>query len=224
MFDLSILNKEQKEAVESTEGPVLVLAGAGTGKTKVLTSRIAYIVQTGLSNINEILAVTFTNKAAKEMKERALNLLDQEFAFNTGNLWIGTFHSLALKMIRPFHEKFQRSINFSIIDADDQLRLIKKLTKEFNLDDKENTPKQLAYYINRWKDQYKSPEEARKLAQRFTTENTAAGLYAPYQNMLSSLDAIDFGDILKISIDILKQNPEVLEKYQNKFKYIMVDE
>lgn len=224
MFDLSVLNKEQREAVETTNGPVLVLAGAGTGKTKVLTSRIAYIVQTGLCNINEILAVTFTNKAAKEMKERALNLLNQDFGFNPGILWIGTFHSLALRMIRPFHEKFQRSSGFSIIDADDQLRLIKKLIKEFNIDDKKNTPKQLAYYINRWKDQYKSPEEARKITQRFTIENTAAGLYSPYQEMLASLDAIDFGDILKISIDLLKQNPEILERYQNKFKYIMVDE
>lgn len=224
MLDLSILNKEQREAVETTEGPVLVLAGAGTGKTKVLTSRIAYIVQTQLCNINEILAVTFTNKAAKEMKERAFNLLDKGFGFNPGNLWIGTFHSLALRMIRPFHEKFQRSSGFSIIDADDQLRLIKKLIKEFNIDDKNNPPKQLAYYINRWKDQYKSPEEARRIAKRFTVENTAAELYLPYQDMLSSLDAVDFGDILKISIDLLKQNPEILEKYQNKFKYIMVDE
>ena len=224
MLDLSILNKDQREAVETTEGPVLVLAGAGTGKTKVLTSRIAYIVQTQLCNINEILAVTFTNKAAKEMKERAFNLLDKGFGFNPGNLWIGTFHSLALRMIRPFHEKFQRSSGFSIIDADDQLRLIKKLIKEFNIDDKNNPPKQLAYYINRWKDQYKSPEEARRIAKRFTVENTAAELYLPYQDMLSSLDAVDFGDILKISIDLLKQNPEILEKYQNKFKYIMVDE
>lgn len=224
MFDLTILNKEQREAVETTEGPVLVLAGAGTGKTKVLTSRIAYIVQIHLCGINEILAVTFTNKAAKEMKERALNLLNQETGFYIGNLWIGTFHSLALRMIRPFHEKFQRSARFSIIDADDQLRLIKKLIKEFNIDDKKNSPKQLAYYINRWKDQYKSPEEARKLTQKFTIENMAAGLYAPYQDMLASLDAIDFGDILKISIDLLKQNPEILERYQEKFKYIMVDE
>lgn len=130
MFDLSVLNKEQREAGEATEGAVLVLvlAGAGTGKTKVLTSRIAYIVQQGLCGINEILAVTFTNKAAKEMKERALGLLDNCPALDIGNLWIGTFHSLDLRMIRPFHEKFKRTSNFSIIDEWDQTTISHRLS------------------------------------------------------------------------------------------------
>ena len=226
MFDLSILNKEQKEAVQSTEGPVLVLAGAGTGKTRVLTSRIAYIVSNGLCNINEILAVTFTNKAAKEMKERALSILSQAGQVNSNGeqFWIGTFHSLALRMIRPFHDLFRRTSNFTIIDADDQLRLIKKIIAEYGIDDKKHTPKQISYYINRWKDQCRNPEEAQKTAPRFTAEHVASGLYQPYQNMLESLDAIDFGDILKICIDIFKYNPEILARYQNKFKYVMVDE
>lgn len=228
MFDLSGLNKEQMEAVQTTEGPVLVLAGAGTGKTKVLTSRIAYIVSQNLCKINEILAVTFTNKAAREMKERAINLLNQtENAYLNGAgepLWIGTFHSLALRMIRPYHDLFRRTAHFSIIDADDQRRLLKKIALEFEIDDKKQSAKQIAYYINRWKDQYRSPEEARKTALKHSIESIAADLYQPYQTMLESLDAIDFGDILKISIEIFKQNQEILQKYQRKFKYIMVDE
>ena len=227
MFDWSSLNKEQREAVRTTEGAVLVLAGAGTGKTKVLTSRIAYIVSEGLCQLNEILAVTFTNKAAREMKERALALLSQSGELHSvgGNsLWIGTFHSLALHMIRPFHELFHRSSNFTIVDADDQLRLLKKVMAESGITDKRYTPKQMAYYINRWKDQCRGADEALKMAQRFSVESIAASLYLPYQNMLRSLDAIDFGDILKISVDIFKSNNDILDRFQAKFKYIMVDE
>lgn len=226
MFDLSALNKEQKEAVQATEGAVLVLAGAGTGKTRVLTSRIAYIVSERLCHMNEILAVTFTNKAANEMKERAVNLLNQTgtFTYPAENLWIGTFHSLALRIIRPYHNLFNRSSNFTIVDASDQLRLLKKLVTENKIDDKKNTPKQIAYYINRWKDRCYNPEEAKRSSQRFTVEAAAANLYQPYQDMLESLDAIDFGDILKISIELFKNNQEILQKYQEKFKYIMVDE
>ena len=226
MFDLSSLNKEQREAVQATEGAVLVLAGAGTGKTRVLTSRLAYIVSQHLCRINEILAVTFTNKAANEMKERSINLLNQSeaFEYSSEKLWIGTFHSLALRVIRPYHDLFKRSANFSIIDANDQLRLLKKITAEYKFDDKKNTPKQVAYYINRWKDRCCNPEEAMKTAPKFTAEAVASNLYQPYQDMLESLDAIDFGDILKISIELFKQNQEILTKYQEKFKYIMVDE
>lgn len=227
MFDLSSLNKEQQEAVQLTDGAVLVLAGAGTGKTRVLTSRIAYIVSQGLCQVNEILAVTFTNKAAREMKERAINLLNQsgEFFYSGAeNFWIGTFHSLALRIIRPYHELIGRSANFSIIDADDQLRIIKKIAAEYGVDDKRYTPKQISYYINRWKDQCHGPDEARKIAPKFTAEAVAANLYQSYQTMLASLDAIDFGDIIKLSIELFKHNQEILKIYQDKFKYIMVDE
>ena len=226
MFDLSSLNKEQREAVQTTEGAVLVLAGAGTGKTRVLTSRLAYIVSQHLCRINEILAVTFTNKAANEMKERSVNLLNRSstFEYSSEKLWIGTFHSLALRIIRPYHDLFNRSANFTIIDAADQLRLLKKITAEYKVDDKKNTPKQVAYYINRWKDKCCNPDDAKRGAPRFTAEAIAANLYQPYQDMLASLDAVDFGDILKISIELFKKNQEILQIYQEKFKYIMVDE
>jgi DNA helicase-2/ATP-dependent DNA helicase PcrA len=227
VFDLSTLNEDQEKAVRTTEGAVLVLAGAGTGKTRVLTSRIAYIISERLCQIGEILAVTFTNKAAKEMKERTISILskcENIFSNKEDFFWIGTFHSLALRMIRPFYEKFKRTSNFSIIDADDQLRLIKKIMKDYEIDDKKNAPKQIAYHINRWKDQCRNPDEAKKMSKRFGIEQTAANIYYYYQDLLESLDAIDFGDIVKISIELFKCNIEILEKYQNKFKYIMVDE
>jgi DNA helicase-2/ATP-dependent DNA helicase PcrA len=226
VFDLSFLNEKQREAVEATEGAVLVLAGAGTGKTRVLTSRIAYIVSKGLCSINEILAVTFTNKAAKEMKERAVTLLNQSGSLvtNTEALWIGTFHALALRMIRPLHDKFRRTAGFTITDADDQLRIIKKILKELEIDDKKYPPRQMAFYINRWKDQCKDPDEVRNSVVRFSSEEVASKIFRPYQDALEAFDAIDFGDILKISVEIFKYNNDVLARYQNRFKYIMVDE
>jgi DNA helicase-2/ATP-dependent DNA helicase PcrA len=226
VFDLSFLNKEQKEAVQRTDGAVLVLAGAGTGKTRVLTSRIAYIISEGLATIDEILAVTFTNRAAKEMQERTISMLARSGdTISAGEtFWIGTFHSLALRMIRPLHEKYRRTSNFSIIDADDQLRIIKKIMLERSIDDKKYTTKQMAYYINRWKDQCRDPEETTQMAKKFSAEEVASKIYRPYQDSLESLDAVDFGDILKISIETFKYNPETLSRYQEKFKYIMVDE
>lgn len=226
MFDLSSLNKEQKEAVQATEGAVLVLAGAGTGKTKVLTSRLAYIVSQGLCNLDEILAVTFTNKAATEMKERAQNLLVENGVFvpASSGLWIGTFHSLALRIIRPLHEKFNRSARFSIIDADDQLRVIKKILKENSIDDKQFQPKLIAYYINHWKDQCKSFEEAGRFLSKGNAETLAYKIYGQYQDLLENLDAIDFGDILMYCVNIFKYDQEILNRYHQKFKYIMVDE
>ncbi|MDR2458844.1 MAG: UvrD-helicase domain-containing protein [Holosporales bacterium] len=226
MFDLSFLNEQQRQAVETTDGAVLVLASAGTGKTRVLTSRIAYIVSNGLCSINEILAVTFTNKAAKEMKDRAMALLSQSgvSVHSTETLWIGTFHALALRMIRPLHDKFHRTAEFTIVDADDQLRIIKKITKELGIDDKKYQPKQMAFYINRWKDQCKDPDDVTKMTVRVSSESVASRIFRPYQEALASLDAIDFGDILKISVEIFKYNNDVLEHYQHKFKYVMVDE
>lgn len=224
VFDLSSLNKEQREAVETTEGSVLVLAGAGTGKTKVLTSRIAYIIHENLTSISRILAVTFTNKAANEMRDRALSLLGDEYISYGNSLWIGTFHSLALRMIRPHHEKFNRTPNFSIIDSDDQIRLVKKILKDMGLDDKKYPPKSMAYYIGRWKDQLISPDDAKKVAKKFTNEEIAARIYDLYQDSLDSIDSIDFGDILMICINLFKGYSDILEYYQNKFQYIMVDE
>ncbi|GHT89178.1 DNA helicase [Alphaproteobacteria bacterium] len=226
MSILEVLNTEQRQAVQATDGAVLVLAGAGTGKTRVLTSRLAYIVSQRLCDPSQILAVTFTNKAAKEMEGRAIGLLEENGCpvFNPSNLWIGTFHSLALRIIRSFHEKFKRSANFSIIDNDDQLRVIKKIMQSSGMDDKKHPPKSVAYYINRWKDQCKSFEEAKNSVARFSAEETAINVYQQYRDMLEALDAIDFGDILMFCIDIFKYDQEILARYQGKFKYIMVDE
>jgi DNA helicase-2/ATP-dependent DNA helicase PcrA len=211
------------EAVQTTEGAVLIVAGAGTGKTKVLTSRIAHIISEGLCSLDEILAVTFTNKAAREMLERTLQLLDTSNIY--GHSWIGTFHSLALKMIRPNHEKFERSANFTIVDSDDQQRIIKKIMQERNLDYKRYPAKSVGYYINRWKDQgnvYRSPPSKGKSF--MNAEEVASRIYDDYQSMLRSLDSIDFGDILAYCIEIFKSHPDVLSQFQSRFKYIMVDE
>lgn len=224
VFDLSTLNNMQLEAVNTTEGPVLVLAGAGTGKTRVLTYRIAHIVNQGLADIGRVLAVTFTNKAANEMKERAMNLLGSAYGLYGHGIWIGTFHSLSLRIIRPYHKKFNRTGNFSILDGDDQLRLIKKILKEANIDDKKYTPRGMCYHINRWKDQLFSPQVAKNNARKFSSEEIASRVYDLYMDVLASLDAIDFGDILFYCVNIFKNNQDVLHYYQEKFKYIMVDE
>ncbi|MDR2598632.1 MAG: UvrD-helicase domain-containing protein [Holosporales bacterium] len=226
VFDMSSLNDEQREAVQATDGAVLVVAGAGTGKTKVLISRIAHIVSSGLCSLDEILAVTFTNKAAREMLERATVLLrEAEIYMESANRpWIGTFHSLCLRMIRPLHEQFHRSANFSIVDANDQLMIIKKIMHDIGCDDKKYPPKSMTFHINRWKDQYQSVESAKKNVQKFSSEEMASKIYAHYQDTLHSLDAIDFGDILMYCLDVFKYNGDILEEYQNKFKYIMIDE
>ena len=140
-IDLSSLNPQQLEAVTKTEGAILVVAGAGTGKTKVLTSRIAHIINSGLCLIDEILAVTFTNKAAMEMSQRALKLLKDYSINNFNDLWIGTFHSLALRILRPLYNEFNRSPNFTVIDNEDQLRIIKQIMKEWGINDNKYSPK-----------------------------------------------------------------------------------
>ncbi|MDR0630722.1 MAG: UvrD-helicase domain-containing protein, partial [Holosporales bacterium] len=218
------LNDEQRAAVQTTEGAVLIVAGAGTGKTKVLTSRIAYIVSQNLCSIDEVLAVTFTNKAAKEMLTRTLQLLDSPDLYYT-QPWIGTFHSIALKMIRPHHDKFQRSANFTILDSDDQQRIIKKIMQEYNMDYKKYTTKAVSYYINRWKDLGNTSYSPASSNKKFlTTEEIARKIYSNYQDTLRSLDALDFGDILAYCIEIFKSDTSILEHFQKRFKYIMVDE
>lgn len=230
MIDLSVLNEKQLEAVHETEGPVLVLAGAGTGKTRVLTTRIAYIVDQGLSDISRILAVTFTNKAANEMKSRISSILGDRYGSPTSHryggdgLWIGTFHSIALRIIRPYHEKFQRSKQFSIVDGDDQRRIIKKILKEAGIDDKQYTPNNMAYYINKWKGLLFPPDVAIQVAKKYTSEEIAARVYDLYQSVLLSMDTIDFEDIMYYCLEIFKTNKEILRFYQERFKYIMVDE
>lgn len=223
-MDLSFLNSCQKQAVETTDGAVLVLAGAGTGKTSVLTTKIAYIVAKGLARIDQILAVTFTNKAASEMQERIFSMLGN-IQENDKNLsWIGTFHRIALRIIRPHYAKFNRTKDFVITDRDDQLRIIKKCIKTINVDEKTYQPKTILYYINNWKDKMLTPKMVRSSGITSYYESIASRIYEMYNNELAMLDAIDFNDIMFYCVELFDNYPEILQYFQNKFKYIMVDE
>lgn len=212
-LDLDSLNDAQREAVCTTEGPVLVLAGAGTGKTRVLTTRIAHILQQNLAFPSQILAVTFTNKAAKEMQHR-LEAMVGDYA---KGLWIGTFHSLALRMLRSHHERVGLPSSFEVVDADDQVRLIKTILNEEQLDVKEHPPMMLSNQIQSWKDKGFFPHD-------IEDTSVAAKIYPLYQQRLQTLGACDFGDLLLLSYTLLKDHPEVLEQYHRKFRYMLVDE
>ena len=213
------LNPEQRLAVETTEGPVLVLAGAGTGKTRVLTTRLAHILATGRARPWELLAVTFTNKAAREMRERITHLIGPSAE---GLRWLGTFHSIAAQILRRHAELVGLKSNFTILDTDDQERLIKQLLEAENIDTKRWTPRSLAGLIDHWMNRGWTPE---KLP---TTEDFANGrgqkLYAAYQARLVTLNACDFGDLLLHNLTILSQNADVAEEYRRRFRYILVDE
>lgn len=215
---LSELNTEQKEAVLATEGPLLVLAGAGTGKTRVLTSRIAYILSKELASPLEILAVTFTNKAAFEMKQRVGNLVN----FVPDNMWVGTFHSMSMRILRNHGDLVGVDPHFSILDDDDQMRLVKNIIKVFELDDKMYQAKTLLNHIKRWKDRGLFPDQL-GLAMG-PVETMARKTYKEYQNRLKTLKALDFGDLLLFCIKLFKEHPNILEYYQNQFRYLLVDE
>lgn len=215
---LSELNTEQKEAVLATEGPLLVLAGAGTGKTRVLTSRIAYILSKELASPLEILAVTFTNKAAFEMKQRVGNLVN----FVPDNMWVGTFHSMSMRILRNHGDLVGIDPHFSILDDDDQMRLVKNIIKVFELDDKMYQAKTLLNHIKRWKDRGLFPDQL-GLAMG-PVETMARKTYKEYQNRLKTLKALDFGDLLLFCIKLFKEHPNILEYYQNQFRYLLVDE
>lgn len=215
---LSELNTEQKEAVLATEGPLLVLAGAGTGKTRVLTSRIAHILSKELASPLEILAVTFTNKAAFEMKQRVGNLIN----FIPDNMWVGTFHSMSMRILRNHGNLVGIDPHFSILDDDDQMRLVKNIIKVFELDDKMYQAKTLLNHIKRWKDRGLFPDQL-GLAMG-PVETMARKTYKEYQNRLKTLKALDFGDLLLFCIKLFKEHPNILEYYQNQFRYILVDE
>jgi DNA helicase-2/ATP-dependent DNA helicase PcrA len=209
------LNAPQNEAVLSTEGPLLVLAGAGTGKTRVLTSRVAHILHSGLARPFEILAVTFTNRAASEMRERIIKALGGA----VDGLWLGTFHSLGLRILRRFGEEVGLRENFTIIDSDDQLRLIKQLLKLNDIDDKQTPAKMIAILINRWKDKGLKVDQI-----PIQEQGIAKDIYEQYQERLMILNAVDFGDLLLHCLTIFQKNPSILEKYQKQFRYIHVDE
>lgn len=211
------LNKEQLEAVKTTEGPLLVLAGAGTGKTRVLTSRIINIVNSYLASPMQILAVTFTNKAAKEMKAR----MEAEIGDQVNNLWIGTFHAIAAKILRRHPEVVGLRSDFTIIDSDDQGRLLKQILGDLNIDSKQFPAKAYLGKISRLKD-------AMVFAQNVKEDDESLPklkeVYQSYQSRLKDMNCADFGDLLNYNLEIFRQAPEVLNYYQDKFRYILVDE
>ncbi len=216
------LNPEQRQAVETTEGPVLVLAGAGTGKTRVLTTRIAHILATGLAYPSQILAVTFTNKAAREMKHRIGTLIGEENV--EGMPWLGTFHSIGVKLLRRHAELAGLKSDFTILDTDDQVRLIRQLIQAENLDDKRWPPRQFAMMVDNWKNKGLGPADIPEGDARSFGNGKGRQLYQAYQDRLKTLNACDFGDLLCHPISIFRANPDVLKEYHRRFKYILVDE
>ncbi|MEI4194621.1 ATP-dependent helicase [Roseovarius sp. E0-M6] len=214
------LNPEQREAVERLSGPVLMLAGAGTGKTKALTSRIAHLLNTGTARPNEILAVTFTNKAAREMKSRVGSHLGEAVE---GMPWLGTFHSICVKLLRRHAELVGLKSNFTILDTDDQLRLLKQLVQAAGIDDKRWPARQLAGIIDQWKNRAWTPETV-PASEASAYDGKAPGLYRLYQARLRELNAVDFGDLLLHMVVIFQTHADVLEQYQRWFRYILVDE
>lgn len=217
---LDDLNPAQREAVEALDGPVLMLAGAGTGKTKALTTRIAHLLNTGRARPNEILAVTFTNKAAREMKLRVGRLMGQTVE---GMPWLGTFHSICVKLLRRHAELVGLKSNFTILDTDDQLRLLKQLIAASNIDDKRWPVRQLAHLIDHWKNRAWTPERVPS-SEASAYNNRGTELYEEYQSRLKTLNAVDFGDLLLHMVTIFQTYPDVLTQYQRWFRYILVDE
>jgi len=218
---LSGLNPEQREAVETLDGPVLVLAGAGTGKTRVLTCRIAHILSMGRARPGEILSVTFTNKAAREMKLRLGQMLGQAVE---GMPWLGTFHSIGGRILRTHAELVQLKSNFTVLDVDDQIRLLKQLLAADNIDDKRWPARMLAGLIDGWKNRGLTPSQVPPGEAAVFGNGRGGKLYAAYQERLKILNAADFGDLLLENIRLFREHPDVLRQYQNRFKFILVDE
>ena len=217
---LEDLNPAQREAVEALDGPVLMLAGAGTGKTKALTSRIVHLLNTGRARPNEILSVTFTNKAAREMKNRVGTLLGMQIE---GMPWLGTFHSICVKLLRRHAELVRLKSNFTILDMDDQNRLIKQLILANNIDEKRWPARQMGAIIDHWKNRAWTPEKVPS-AEAGAFNNRGTEIYAQYQTRLRELNAVDFGDLLLHMVTIFQIHDDVLEQYQRWFKFILVDE
>jgi DNA helicase-2/ATP-dependent DNA helicase PcrA len=218
---LAGLNAEQREAVEALDGPVLVLAGAGTGKTRVLTCRIAHILSQGRARPGEILSVTFTNKAAREMKLRLGQMLGQAVE---GMPWLGTFHSIGGRILRTHAELVQLKSNFTVLDVDDQIRLLKQLLQAENIDDKRWPARMLAGLIDGWKNRGLTPSQVPPGEAAVFGNGKGGKLYAAYQERLKILNAADFGDLLLENIRLFREHPDVLRQYQNRFKFILVDE
>jgi DNA helicase II / ATP-dependent DNA helicase PcrA len=218
---LTDLNPEQRLAVETLEGPVLVLAGAGTGKTRVLTTRVAHILATGHARPSEILAVTFTNKAAREMKARVGAMVGQ---IVEGMPWLGTFHSIGVKILRRHAELVSLKPDFTILDQDDQIRLLKQLLEAENIDEKRWPARVLAGLLDSWKNRGLTPEQVPSGEAASFASGRGKKLYAAYQERLKVLNAADFGDLLLECIRLFREQAEVLRQYQARFRYVLVDE
>ncbi len=214
------LNQAQREAVETLDGPVLMLAGAGTGKTRALTARIAHLLSTGTARPNEILAVTFTNKAAREMKDRVGKQLGHAVE---GMPWLGTFHAICVKLLRRHAELVGLKSNFTILDTDDQIRLLKQVISAANIDEKRWPARALSGVIDNWKNRAWRPD-AVPASEANAFNDRGIELYGAYQQRLLDLNACDFGDLLLHVVTIFQKNPDVLEQYQRWFRYILVDE
>jgi DNA helicase-2/ATP-dependent DNA helicase PcrA len=217
---LDELNAAQREAVEALDGPVLMLAGAGTGKTKALTARVVHLLSTGRARPNEILSVTFTNKAAREMKNRVARLLGQAVE---GVPWLGTFHAICVKLLRRHAELVGLKSNFTILDTDDQIRLLKQLVVAAGIDEKRWPARQLAHVIDGWKNRAWTPDKV-PAAEHGAFNNQGVEIYEQYQERLKTLNAADFGDLLLHVVWIFQNHDDVLAQYQQWFKYILVDE
>lgn len=217
---LNRLNPEQRDAIETTDGPLLVLAGAGTGKTRVLTTRFAHILLSGRARPNQILAVTFTNKAAREMRERVSALLGEP----AEGLWLGTFHALCARMLRRHAEYVNLTSSFTILDTDDQLRLLKQVLEPYRIDTKRWPPQAIMGVIQRWKDRGLVPDAITAAEDTDFANGRCAEIYTDYQARLQQINACDFGDLMLHMTEILRKHPAVLEQYHRYFRYILVDE
>jgi DNA helicase II / ATP-dependent DNA helicase PcrA len=217
---LDALNPTQRRAVEATEGPVLVLAGAGTGKTRVLTTRLAHIVNLGKARPWQMLAVTFTNKAAREMRERVAALLGGPVE----GWWVGTFHALCARILRANAETVGLKSNFTILDTDDQLRLVKQLLEAQRIDPKRTPPRVILGAIQRWKDRGLPPDRVSYAEGAEAADGHALAIYGDYQDRLKTLNAADFGDLLLHCLTVFRDDAAALERYQQQFRYILVDE
>ena len=215
------LNPEQRSAVETLDGPLLVLAGAGTGKTRVLTTRIAHILATGRARGGQVLAVTFTNKAAREMKNRIGALIGGDVE---GMPWLGTFHSIGVKILRRHAELAGLKSGFTILDTDDQIRLLKQVLEAAGIDKDRWPARQLASLIDGWKNRGQTPDLVPK-GEAFAFANGKGGqLYSDYQARLKELNAVDFGDLLVECVRLFRDHPDVLAEYRSRFRYMLVDE
>ena len=217
---LNGLNNEQREAVSYLDGPLLIVAGAGSGKTKVLTSKIAHIIEEKKAFPNQILAVTFTNKAAKEMQNRVSEILKKN---SSGLSWLGTFHSISAKLLRKHAKAVGLNYNFTILDTDDQIRLIKNICKSENIDVKKISPNYIISVIDKWKNKGWYPLDV-EIKKSELLERQFLNVYKIYQQKLLDLNACDFGDLILHCVKIFENNEDICKIYSNNFKYILVDE